>query len=415
MEPAVPATQSGRAWAIFAIGVVSFTLSMFYRVSVTVISPELARDLSLTSSQLSDLSAAFFYVFAFCQIPLGIALDRLGARRVMIVLGAVGAAGAVLFGLASGFATATWGRALMGLGMSCNLMGPFYLIAAWFPPWRFATLTGLLMAIGTLGQLLGATPLVLLAQELGWRGAFLSVAALNVLQVAAVIALVHDRPAGAPPPPGAAENPLRGLGQLLRLPAYWVIGMSTFFRYGTAMAIQGLWAGPYLVYAVGLTPVEAGNALLLMAIGFMVGMPLSGRVSDRLLFTRKYVVMPSLFCSALLFLGLGWVPHGASPWLLYALFLALGLAVAPGQIMYAHIKELVSPGLAARSMTGVNLFTMLGPAMVMQISGLLLQGDPAAATSPGDFWGVWIFMAGGLGAAGLAYLFIPDSKVTTAS
>ncbi|MEW5913917.1 MAG: MFS transporter [Thermodesulfobacteriota bacterium] len=411
MEPAAPATQSGRAWATFAIGVASFTLSMFYRVSVTVISPQLAHDLSLSSSQLSDLSAAFFYVFAFCQIPLGMVLDRLGARRVMIVLGVVGVGGAMLFGLAGSFATATWGRALMGLGMSCNLMGPFYLIAAWFPPWRFATLTGVLMAIGTLGQVLGATPLVLLAQELGWRGAFLSVAALNALQVAGLIILVRDRPQGAPPPPGAADNPFKGLGRLLKLPAFWVIGISTFFRYGCTMAVMGLWAGPYLIYGVGLSQVEAGNVLLVMTIGFMLGMPLSGRVSDQMLFTRKYVVMPSLFCSALLFLGLGWVPRGAATWLLYVLFFLLGLAVAPGQIMYAHIKELVSPGQAARAMTGINLFTMLGPAMVMQISGLLLHGDPAAATSPADFWGAWIFMAAGLAGSGLVYLFIPDSKV----
>lgn len=401
----------GRAWAILAIGMASFTLSMFYRVSVTVISPELARDLSLSASQLSDISAAFFYAFAICQIPLGMALDRLGARRVMMVLGTVGVGGAVLFGLAQGNAAAVTGRALMGIGMSCNLMGPFYLIAAWFPPSRFASLTGLLMAIGTLGQVLGATPLVLLAQELGWRGAFLSVAALNALQLAALIIVVRDRPPGSPPPPPLAENPLKGLGRVVKLPAYWVISVSTFFRYGCPMALQGLWAGPFLISALALSPLEAGNALLLMAVGFMVGMPLSGRVSDRMLRTRKYVIMPPLFLSALIFLALGWLPRGSSVWPVYALFFGLGLMVAPGQIMYAHIKELVSPRLAARAMTSINLFTMLGPAAVMQISGLLVRGEPAKLSQPGDFWPVWLFMAAGLGLSGAAYMFIPDSKV----
>ena len=68
---------------------------MFYRLSVTVISPELARDLNLSAVQLGSLSAAFFYAFAVMQLPLGLALDSIGARAVMTVLSAVGILGAV--------------------------------------------------------------------------------------------------------------------------------------------------------------------------------------------------------------------------------------------------------------------------------------------------------------------------------
>ena len=114
----------GRAWAIFFTCLLGFNLSMFYRVSVTVISPELSRDLDLTASQLGDLSAAFFYGFAFCQLPLGMALDRLGARKVMPLINLVGVAGAVLFAMASSPGMAVTARAMIGVGMSCNLMGP---------------------------------------------------------------------------------------------------------------------------------------------------------------------------------------------------------------------------------------------------------------------------------------------------
>ena len=135
---------TGRGWAIFWIGCAGFVLSMFYRVSTTIISPDLAKDLNLTTAQLGLLSSAFFFAFAFCQLPLGMALDRFGSRVVVTVLNGFGVAGALLFALARTGTESVWARGLMGIGMSCNLMGSLNLIAAWFPVTRFAAVSGLL-------------------------------------------------------------------------------------------------------------------------------------------------------------------------------------------------------------------------------------------------------------------------------
>lgn len=401
----------GRAWAIFATCLVGFNLSMFYRVSVTVISPDLSRDLSLTASQLGDLSAAFFYGFALCQLPLGMALDRLGARKVMPLVSLVGVIGAVLFATASSPGMAVAARAMIGVGMSCNLMGPLYLFATWFPPARFATIAGLYMSLGVVGQLVATTPLVFMSQTLGWRGAFWAVAAVALIQALALVFVLRERSPGVEAPPMVRENPLKGLGQVLRMPAYWIISLGQLFRYGCTMTLLGLWGGPYLIYALGLNQVQTGNALLCASLGTILGMPLFGRLSDSLLGTRKYVVMPALFLMVLVFLMLGLLPHGMPAWAVYGLLFALGLISSPGQIMFAHIRELVPPHLSARAMTATNLFLMIGPALVMQISGLLVFKEPDAITSSGDLWGVWLFMAAGLCLAGTAYLFVPDSQV----
>jgi MFS family permease len=403
------ARHGGRAWAILVVCLAGFLLSMFYRVSVTVISPQLSSDLGLSVNQLSDLSAAFFYAFAVSQVPLGMVVDRWGARRVMTFLAGLGVAGAAVFALAHSAGGLTVARVLLGLGMSCNMIGTMVLIGAWFPAKRFATLTGIIVGAGSVGQLLAATPLVLLSQAIGWRGAFGMVAALNAVQGLALWLVVRDHPPGAQPVAAASENPLKGLGQLLRKPFYWVISFSTFFRYGCLSALQGLWAGPFLIYGLGLTPVQAGNALLFIPLGYMVGLPLWGRLSDQVLASRKWAVLPALFGSALLILALGGL-EGAPLWLVDALFFGLGMISAPGQIMYPHIKELLPPNLAARALTGINLYTMLGAAGVMQIAGLLVEGEPAAMSGAAGYWPVWIFMAVSLGVAGTAYLFIPDSK-----
>ena len=364
-------------WAIFWIGSAGFVLSMFYRVSTTSSARELVKDLHLTSSQLGSLSSAFFYAFALCQLPLGMALDRLSIRVVITLLNGLGVIGALLFALAQTASQMVWARVIMGIGMSCNLMGAMILIAAWFPVTRFATLSGLLAGIGVLGNLLAATPLAFLAHGLGVEKKFFT---LSRDQCPFVPGLFPDCPGPTSPQnrPSTPKigNPLKGLKTVLNLPAYWGISIGTFFRYGCLVAIQGLWAGPYLMNGLGLDILTTGNALLFMSVGIMIGYPLSGRMSDLWVRSRKMVIMPSLWCMAGLILLLAFFPRGINVVWVYLWFLAMGLVSGPGQIMYSHIKELVPSDVMATAMTGINLFTMLGAAFLMQAMGLLVEAGP---------------------------------------
>ena len=402
---------TGRGWAIFWIGCAGFVLSMFYRVSTTIISPNLAKDLNLTTAQLGLLSSAFFYAFAFCQLPLGMALDRFGSRVVVTVLSGFGVAGALLFALAQTGAQSVLARVLMGIGMSCNLMGILNLIAAWFPVTRFAAVSGLLAGIGVLGNLLAATPLAFLSHTLGWRKSFLLLAGINALLSLSFFLIVRDRPSLQKAVSRKIDNPLKGLKIVLSLPAYWGISIGTFFRYGCLVAIQGLWAGPFLMNGLGLDILTAGNALLFMSVGVMIGYPLSGRVSDLWVRSRKMVIMPSLWAMAGFILLLAFLPRGVNVVWVNFLFLAIGLASSPGQIMYSHIKELVPSDVMATAMTGINLFTMLGAALLMQAMGLVVEAGPQGLNHPEAFRPAWYLCVAGLGLSGVIYMFIPDSQV----
>ncbi|MBA4392965.1 MAG: thiamine biosynthesis protein ThiF [Desulfobacca sp.] len=403
--------HSRRGWAIFWIGCLGFVLSMFYRVSTTVISPELSKDLHLTTTQLGLLSSAFFYGFALCQVPLGLALDRFGPRLVVTILNTFAVAGALFFALAQNLHQIFWARILMGIGMSCNLMGNMALIAVWFPVNRFATVNGLFAGIGVLGNLLAATPLAFLAHTLGWRKSFLLFAGFNALQVLCFFLIVRDRPQGDQRDNPSLGNPFKGMKQVIRFPYYWIISIGTFFRYGSLMALQGLWAGPYLMNGLGVDILTTGNALLVMGVGYMIGLPLFGRISDYWIRSRKKVVLPSLWVTALLILSLAFLPRGINIAWIYLWFLAMGLASAPGQIMYSHIKELVPSQVMATSMTGVNLFTMLGAAFLMQAMGLMVEAGPQGLNQPEAFRPAWYLCVVGLGVSGILYSFIPDSQV----
>ncbi len=401
-----------RGWIIFVVGTLGFSISNFYRVSLPVISLELAQDLRLTTTQLSHLSASFFYAFALIQIPAGLTMDRFGVRKVLLFLGVLGVPGTLLFALAQTFGQALWGRILMGFGMSCNLMGLLVLLADWFPAYRFATLMGLAVAIGTAGSLLAATPLVLLNRALSWRGSFLLLAFINLAYVLAFLAVIRDRssePVKSRPIKGRS---LKDLIRVFTFPAYWIISLASFFRYGCFTALQGLWAGPYLVQALGFSTLQTGNALFMMGVGYMTGLPLFGKISDRLVHSRKWVIQPSLLFMALLFLLLVFWPKRVHPIGIYLLFFTLGLLAAPGQIMYPHIKELVPEEVMGTATTGINLFTMLGSAMIMQAMGLMVASEPQGLSGPEGFAPAWVLCAAGLGLSGFLYLLVPDSPLS---
>jgi len=378
-----------RRWVIFALCSLLFISSQFYRVSNAIIAPQLQADFSITSEQLGLLSAAFFYAFAFAQIPLALLLDRLGARIIMAALSMVGAMGAWAFAGAQGLGVGVVGRMLLGLGMAGNLMGSLKLFTEWFPPRQFATLSGVLLAAGTIGNMVAATPLALLMDAIGWRYSFVIIGCTTAFLSALFFFVVRDRQAQialSHRKKTEVYSLSKMIGLLLSLREYWLISLGTFFRYGVFVAIQGLWAGPYLMNGLGFSPVEAGNILLMLNIGLVVGSPLGGWLSDRILNSRKMAVILglsvmslSLFC-----LSMGFFRDKAL--ILGIVFFFFGLSSGFGIIMYAHIKEWVPAGMQGMALTGVNLFTMLGAALFMQGMGWVLdQWKAGTLAGPGDY------------------------------
>ena len=401
-----------RAWLIFALCSLHLFISQLYRTTNAVLAPWLVKDLYLDTEGLGLLSAGFFYAFALTQIPISLFLDKVGAKRLMIALSFVGMAGAIIFSLAQGLGMGLAGRLLLGVGMACNLMGPLKLLMEWFPPRTFATLSGLLYAIGTLGNIVAATPLVLLVEQFGWRLSFQAVIAVHLLLTLMLFWVVQDRPAEkAVNPPSSAESlkpaSLFGnLGILMRSKDYWIISAGTFVRYGTHAALQTLWAGPLLMEAMGFLPVQAGNILLMMNIGLILGGPLWGAVSDRIFETPKWVIGGGLLMLALITSILRALPLGTSALAAGATFLAFGLASASGMHVYAHIKALVPKDMAGAAMSGTNFFTMMGPAVFLQGLGIAMQGlYPEASRGPEAFSTALLICVVCQAAIGVLYLF----------
>lgn len=388
-----------RRWLIVTVSCGLFILSQFYRASIAVISPDLVNELGLDALELSTISAAFFYAFALMQIPVGLLIDSTGPRKTMTVLTLVSVAGAIMFSFGESAGWLSVGRAMLGIGMACNFMGTLKLLTTWFGPKQFATLSALIVSMGTIGNIAAATPLVLMVRSWGWRNSFEIMAGITAVLAGLFFLVVRDRPEGneqASAPvavPGIRETASRAM-QLFHRRDFWIISASTFCRYGIYAAVQALWAGPYLINVIQVSPVVAGNILFLMSIGLILGSPVSGYLSDAVFNSRKTVIIAGLGLMVLLLFILATLSKDTDPLILSCLFFTFGAAGSTGQVMYAHIKEQVPTENAGMAMTAINFFTMAGVAVFLQgLGAVMTYVYPDNSLSPESFHTAFILCA----------------------
>jgi nitrate/nitrite transporter NarK len=304
-----------RRWFILGIGAIIFFLSQLYRTSNAVLAPSLIRDLSLGSNGIGVVSAAFFYSFALMQIPLILFLDKTSPRKLMTFLSIIGIAGAIVFSVSESFVSALMGRVLLGIGMSCAFMGSLKLLSDWFPPYLFATFSGILTAVGTFGSMASTTPLAMMVESWGWRTSFQAIALFHIVATIAFYLIVRDKPCNRNEGSQATDSPpaspaLVNVSYLVKSKDFWLISIGSFLRYGTFAALQALWVGPLLLVVLKYTPLQAGNIILVMNIGLIIGFPLWGIISDKFLHTRKWLAVSGLFLTGLAIFFLSQVREG---------------------------------------------------------------------------------------------------------
>ncbi|MCB1484485.1 MAG: MFS transporter [Hyphomicrobiaceae bacterium] len=356
------------AFIVFLIG---YTLSQFYRSFLAVIAPELSSQLHLTATDLGNISACWFATFALSQFVVGAALDKQGPRRTLPALMLAGVAGAIVFARATDAYGAMIAMGLIGIGCSAALMGPLFVFARTSPPHRFALLSGLIIGLGTLGNLLGGTPLALASAAIGWRNVFYVLAAITFIAAALVAILIVDPPTLANDKTGRGGGVLSGLRDVLAIRELWPVWPIMAFGYGVLIVERGLWVGPYLSEVYGLTPISRGNVIFLMAAGIGLGALAYGPLEGWLR-RRKSLALAG---SAIAVAALGALAVLPTPSIEVAtvLLCVFGFfAMTYGTIM-AHVRLFLPDELLGRGMTFANFLCMSGASVLQVCSGILVD------------------------------------------
>ncbi len=364
--------------------VLAYVLSQFYRAFLAVITPVLAVDIGATPQSLATASGVWFAIFAAMQIPVGIALDRIGPRLTSSVLLLVGGAGgAVVFALASDVRDIQIAMGLIGLGCSPVLMASYYIFARVYSPTIFATLAGVTIGIGSMGNLAAATPMAWAVESFGWRETVWALAIVTGLVALAMALLVKD-------PAKPAGDQKGSLMDLLRIPALWLILPLMFVGYAPSAGVRGLWIGPYMGDVYGLTVAQIGTVSLLMGIAMVAGSFAYGPL-DRFFGTRKWVILIGNLLGAFACLAI-WAAPESSVVTATILVAALGLFGASFPALVAHGRSFFPPHLVGRGVTLMNLFG-IGGVGVMQFASApfftVLSGTMTPAAAYGALFGVF--------------------------
>ncbi len=375
ITPTPVASTRGNAYRptplqIFLLFTAAYFLSYFFRTANAIIAGDLARDLTLDAGQLGLMTSLFFGAFALAQIPLGIGLDRWGARVVVPAMMAIAVIGALVFAIAPSFGPLALGRALIGAGMAAILPSAFKTFGAWFPSRRVATMSALLVGIGASGALFAATPLAWLTAQVGWRVIFVGAAVAVAISALAITRWARNAPTAVPSYGGTTSA--GGFRVVLRDRRFWRIVPLNFFFTGIQLGVQGLWGGPYLFDVVGLRPIEAGNILLLLSGGVCIGSALSGWLTDRWGVARTIATSAALF--TLCQFGLIARPPLALVGLLY---LGFGLTGSFCIMGMAHARQIFPKAITGQAVAAMNFFGIGGSFCIQWWMGLIIKRSDA--------------------------------------
>ena len=172
------------------------------------------------------------------------ALDRFGPRVCLVLGAAITVVGAMVFALAPTPAVLILGRALLGLGTAGSLVASLAVYARRFPPERFATLTGLQVGIGTIGNLIATAPLAFSTAAIGWRNSFIVVAAFTFVVGSLIALVVKDDGRRAASRGETLRESLAGIAAVMRTPSVGRLFVLNLVNYSTFGLVVGLWGGP---------------------------------------------------------------------------------------------------------------------------------------------------------------------------
>ncbi|WP_363357422.1 MFS transporter [Microbacterium sp. LMI12-1-1.1] len=384
-----------RAWAIWTVGVAAYVLAITNRSSLSAVGVDAAARFDADAATLSLFAVVQLAVYGGMQIPIGVLLDRYGARPIMTVGMLLMAVGQLTMAISPSVGVAILARMLLGAGDAAIFPGVLRLIATWFPAQRGPIMVQLTGIVGQSGQLVALIPLAALLHATSWTITFGSIAGLGVLFAILVFLLIRNHPpdrdedVSVDTDTGAIRVVTSSVDTGVGIRAAWAhpgtrLAFWSHFTTpfaGTAFVL--LWGMPFLTAGEGRTTAEAASIMsLYVVVGMALG-PIMGEISRRVPHLRsRALVLPTVAVQAVAWLAVIAYPGPAPLWLLLALAVALATGGPASMIAFDHART-HNPSHRLSTATGVtNAGGFLAALLAILLIGLALdlQGAGTPAT-----------------------------------
>ena len=364
----LPKRQAITVFFVFAFG---YFLSCLLRAITATLSPVLTLEFELMAADLGLLAGGYFLGFASMQIPLGYLLDKFGPKKIVSSFLLIAFIGTVSFALAQNFSGLLVSRILIGVGVSACLMAPLTGYRIWFAENQQQRANSWMLMIASLGFLSSTLPVQLLLPSLGWRWLFGGIAGLILISIFLMLAFIpkwdHQKDE-------SLENPVRqgSLSDVWKNKFFISVIPMGLFNYGGLMAIQTLWAGPWMIRVAGYTPLESATGLFWINITMLVSFFLWGYFLPRITnlgFSALKILKLGLPVSFLVMLTIIILGSKAGAFyitlfILSSIFLSV-TQPAVGLSFQSH--------LAGKALTSFNLLIFLGTFIMQWVMGLVID------------------------------------------
>ncbi|HIE07302.1 MAG TPA: MFS transporter [Desulfarculaceae bacterium] len=378
-------------WLIFTILALAYFFVYFHRLSLSVVADALVREFDTSASVMGLLGSVYFYCYACMQLPAGLMADSLGPRKTVTFFLLIAAVGSLVFGPAQSITMAFAGRIMVGFGVSLVFIPTMKILSQWFRVREFAIMAGLLNAVGGIGVMAATWVLALITARFDWRIAFEIIGCLTFVLALLVWLLVRDRPADKGWPtldeidykhqeviaPTEEIGIWEGARRVVTERYFWPVAIWFFLDCGIFFGFGALWGGPYLMDVYGLSRSEAGSILSMIAWGMIFGSPLLGYISEKVLHSRKKVIISCTTILTVEMLLLALFPASMPTIALHLIFFIFSFSASAIVVIgFTTTKELFPVAIAGTSVGTVNLFPFLGGAVFMPLLGKILDAYP---------------------------------------
>ncbi|WP_374522606.1 MFS transporter [Hydrogenophaga sp.] len=377
MTPAAPVSahrdQLGAraATIVFLAFALAYFLSALARAVTATLSPTLSAEFSLTAGDLGLLAGGYFFGFALTQLPMGKWLDQHGPRRVVLGFLSLAVVGCMAFAMAESFGGLLVARVLIGMGVSACLMAPLTGYRRWLAPAAQLRANSWMLMTGSFGMVAATLPVQWLMPFLGWRGLFWVLAGLVAVAMAGIAWRVP-----------AWRHEAHDAGQAPVEEGYGIVWRNAYFRqmvplglvnHGGMVAIQTLWAGPWMVKVAGYTPAQAAGGLFAINLVMLLSFWVWGMVNPRLArqgFTPEALIGWGLPLSLLLLAAIV-VMGPAAGWPMLALYCASCTMASQAQ---PAVALALPSAVAGRALSAYNLAIFAGVFVMQWALGLMIDG-----------------------------------------
>ena len=330
-------------------------------------------DFGMNEAGFGILTASFYIPYILMQIPVGLTVDRISIRWILTVMSLITAFGCCVFGLADGLLVASIGRMLIGFSAAFAFISALRLATSWFPAAMLGLLAGLTQALGMLGAAAGEAPVSFLVSAVGWRHSMLIIAFLFIALSALLYYYIQDNPRTKTHEVKfeKALSIFQSLRVILSHRQTWLNAFYAGFLFGPT-AVIGESIGPaYLQYGRGLNAHAAAFATGLIFIGWGIGGPLSGWLSDKI-GRRKPLMIASAVCGVILTTLFVFYPN-MDKTTAYLLFFTFGFTNTGVAIAYAVSTEIHDRNVVGTSIAFTNMASIFVGALMQPLVGRLVD------------------------------------------